>query len=51
MYDFITILLYYAYFTLNQIDTHMYIHIYIPYCFNYYRHYYDNTYSIINIMI
>jgi len=29
----------------------MYIHIYIPYCFSYYRHYYDNTYNIINIAI
>jgi len=40
---------YYAYFTLNQIVTCIYIYIYIciPYCYNNYRPYYDNAYDLI----
>ena len=44
MYNFINYINYYdyyAYFTPNQTDTH------IPYCYNYYRPCYDNTYDLI----
>lgn len=39
-------------FYTDQINSHTHTYTYIPYCYNYYRLYYDNTYDpIINTKV